>query len=139
MSRKTETLGFAGLLQRPPDPFPGAGVHQKAVGIVQFAAEVVAEPPIGLADEIHRRQRRQTERRRRLAREQSDVRVDEGLLSGVQIEAEGAGRRFAVEQRIDDDMLGHRVRRLDPEFAKERELLVDAGPAPIARPRAERP
>ena len=44
---------------------------------------------------------------------------------GVQIEPEGAGRQFAVEQRIDDDMLGRRVRRVDPEFAKERELLVE--------------
>ncbi len=93
---------------------------------MQFAAEIVGEAPIGLADEIHRRQRRKAKRGRSLAREQSDGRVDIGLLAGVEIEAEGAGRRFAVEQRIDDDMLGHRVRRLDPEFAEERELLVEA-------------
>ena len=101
-------------------------MHEKAVGIVQFAAEVVGKASIGLADEIHRRQRRKAERGRRLAREQSDVRVDKGLLAGVKIEAEGAGRQFAVEQCMDDDVLCGRVRRLDPEFAKERELLVEA-------------
>ena len=40
---------------------------------------------------------------------------------------------------MDDDVLCGRVRRLDPEFAEEGELLVEAGGrAPIARPRADR-
>ena len=93
---------------------------------MQFAAKVLDEPPVSLADEIHRRQRRQSKRRRRFAREQSDVRVDEGLLAGVQIEAEGAGGQFAIEQRVDHDVRSGRIRRLDPEFAKKRELLVEA-------------
>jgi len=56
---------------------------------------------------------------------QGDVRLDHAFLAWSEVEAEGAGRRFAVEQRIDDDVLGHGVRRLDPEFAKERKLLLE--------------
>ena len=94
---------------------------------MQFAAKVVVEPAIGLADEIHRGQRRKPERRRRLAREQRHIGLDHAFLTRSEVEAEGAGRRFAVEQRINDDVLRHRVRRLDPEFAKERELLLETG------------
>ena len=47
------------------------------------------------------------------------VGVDEGLLARVQIEAEGAGRRFAIEQPVDHDVLSGRIRRLDPEFAEK--------------------
>ena len=93
---------------------------------MQFAAEVVIEAPIGLADEIHRRERRKAKRRRRLARKQGDVRIDHAFLARNEVEAEGAGHQFAVEHRIDDHVLGRRVRRLDPEFAKERELLLES-------------
>ncbi len=37
---------------------------------------------------------------------------------------ERAGRRLAVEQGVDGDRVGVRVRRLDPEFAKVGEFLV---------------
>ena len=82
------------IAERPPDPLAGAGMHQEAVGIVQFAAEVVVEAPIGLADEIHRGQRRKPERRRRLAREQRHIRLDHAFLARSEIEAESAGRRI---------------------------------------------
>ena len=95
---------------------------------MQFAAEVVGITPVGLADEIHRGERRKPDGRNSLAREQRDVRVDEGFLARREIEAVSAGRRFAVEQRVDDDVLGRGVRRLDPEFAKERKLLIEARP-----------
>ena len=130
---------LGGVAERAPDPFAGAGVHQQAVGIVQFGAEIVVEPMVVLAGEEHRGQRRHVEGGDRLAREQGHAHVDAGLLPGDEFEAERAGRRFAVEQRVNDDAVGRRVGRLDPEFAEERELLVDLRARADAEPARGQP
>src|SRR3984957_3374276 len=78
-----------------------------------------------LSAEEHRGQRRHAERGDRLPREQRHARVDARLQPGKNIEAERAGSGSAVQQRVDDDVFRRGVRRFDPEFAEERELLVD--------------
>ena len=123
---KVETSGYGRIAERPPDPFAGAGVHEQAVGIVQFAAEVVGEPTVGLAEEIHRGSAAPC-RARVIAFRANSVTVASTLVScpGVTSKRKAPVAEFAVEQRMDDDVLRRGVRRLDPEFAKERELLVD--------------
>ena len=57
------------IVERAPDPFARSRMHQEPVRIVQLSAEIVDEAMIVLADEIHRRQRREAEFRDRLAGE----------------------------------------------------------------------
>ena len=45
-------------------------------------------------------------------------------VAGIEIEAVDAGRRRAIEQGIDRRVIGARLGRLDPEFAKKWKLLM---------------
>ena len=62
-----------------------------------------------------------------MVRRAKRVAVTSTLVStdGDDFEAEGAGRQFAVEQRVNGDAGRRRVGRLDPELAEEGKLLVD--------------
>ena len=101
-------------------------MDEQAVGIVQLVAEVVVDAVVVLAAQEHRRQRRHVERRDGFAGEQRRGDVDARLHRRHDFELERAGDRLAVEQGVNDDAVGGRVGRLDPELAEEREFLVGA-------------
>ena len=89
-----------------------------------FGAEVGGYPPIILAHEEHRGDRRDAEGYAGLARKQRHLHLERRIGARPQVEAIGAGRRFAVEQGVDRDGIGLRTGGLNPELPEEGDFLL---------------
>src|ERR1700682_6661849 len=103
---------------------------------MQLAAEVLAETTATLANEVHRSEGRETEFDVRFAWKERRRDFDGSVDSRIELETKGAGRRRAVEQRIDRRLFGVWLGRLDPEFAKKGKFL--GGGARLGRGRGSR-
>src|ERR1700730_17660695 len=103
-------------------------MDQEPIRVVQLGTIVVVETVIVLADEEHRGQRCETEFDIWFSQKKHNRDFDGGLDSRIKIESIGAGRRCAVEQRVDCRLIGVWLGCLDPEFAKKRKFLGGGGP-----------
>ncbi len=88
---------------------------------MQLVAEAVAHASVVLAGQIHGGERRYADLQPGAPREQRRLHVERGLLPDQKVEAIGARRRLAVEQRVDGGVIAPGDRRLHPEFSKEGE------------------
>src|SRR5262249_31727852 len=87
-------------------------------------AVVVIDAVVGRAMQEHAGQRRQAHVLKNTARIKYGLDVHLGRLPGADDEAIGAGGAFAVEQGVDDNLRGARLRALDPKGAEEGEFLA---------------
>ena len=137
VSRKEEMRALRRIAQGAPNPFAGAGMDQQPVGIMQLRAEFVVNALIVFAGEnieVSGARPNLTPARRG---KQRRLRLRARFPGRDEIEAIGAGRRRAVEQRVDRRLIAAILRRLDPEFAEERKSLVDRAGLDAQRPRGQ--
>ena len=121
---ETRYLQLRRIAQRPPYAFTGSEYDLQAVGVVDLIAKIIDARALRFIEQEHRRERRNTDMVERYAGKQRDVDVYDCLTAGNDGKPVGAGRRFAVEQRVHHDTRGVGCRPLNPELCERRKFLA---------------
>ena len=121
---KAAHLKIGRIGEHAPQRLAAAIAHEQTVGIVHRGPKVVDTGSVVRIEEKHAGHRRDAGFRNIDTRVHRHLDIVDRDLTRPDRNPIGRGRAFAVEQSVNDDGVGFRLRLLDPERLEKRKLLA---------------